>query len=246
MDKVTNLSDAIRRFDGALCINLDDRQDRWDYQIEQFKRFKIDDFVERLPGVDLRKDYTNTKHDTRWPHVNYSKLGTTGCILSHLKAVRTARDRGWKNVIIFEDDATFIEDNLDNVTKSVEDLLCQDWELFYFGATYRGPMSRVTKNLLRVDTGAYALHAYCMNSSVFNRLLHVIPDDPEEILTTERVNGEIVAADTYLPYIINNHLTFATDPIMCTQRDNFSNISIRETPGMRQMQLDFFEKWKPM
>jgi len=199
-----------------------------------------------MSGIDLRKEYKSTEYDTKWNHVNYSKLGTAGCILSHLKAIRTAKDRGWDNVVIFEDDATFIDGNLEYADTSVRDVMSREWEIFYFGATYRGPMSRVTDNLLRVDTGAYALHAYGVNSTVFDRIIDTIPGDAEDILKTESVNGEIVAADTYLPYIINNHLMFAADPIVCTQRDNFSNISVRETPGMMKMQLDFFEKWRPI
>jgi glycosyl transferase, family 25 len=236
---------ALSKFDGVLCINLDDRPDRWSYQLNQFKRYNIKTNVERISGIDLRKDFKDTKYDIK-NRLNHSKLGHAGCALSHLKAIQIAKDRGWRNVFIFEDDATFIDGNLGYADNSATDVLLREWEIFYFGATYRGPMSRITKHLLRVDNGAYALHAYGINHIVYDKILNTVPGDPEEILNIESVNGEIVSSDTYLPSIINRQLSFAADPIICTQRDNFSNISVRETPGMMKMQLDFFEKWKPM
>ncbi|NDA89422.1 MAG: glycosyltransferase family 25 protein [Alphaproteobacteria bacterium] len=73
--------------DKIFYINLDKRTDRR-YEIEQ-----------ELNNMELPYE--------RFPAV-YHKQGNVGCGYSHLSVLKLARDRGYKNVLIFEDDFTFL------------------------------------------------------------------------------------------------------------------------------------------
>lgn len=68
----------------TLFINLKKRQDRKDHIVNQLKDFKS---VQRIEAVDTS--------DTS---------GYFGCVLSHIKALEYAKQMGYNEVIIFEDD----------------------------------------------------------------------------------------------------------------------------------------------
>jgi GR25 family glycosyltransferase involved in LPS biosynthesis len=72
----------------TLYINLDKRKDRKTQIENELKDFKS---VERIEAVD-----TCTTN------------GYYGCVLSHILALETAKERGWDEVMICEDDFEFI------------------------------------------------------------------------------------------------------------------------------------------
>ena len=73
--------------DKIFYINLDKREDRRT-EIEQELNL-MDLPYERFPAI-------------------YNESGPVGCGYSHLSVLKLARDRGYKNVLIFEDDFTFL------------------------------------------------------------------------------------------------------------------------------------------
>jgi len=240
------LNAALKLFDGVLCINLNNRKDRWDEQTKQFSKYGVEGLIERLSAIDLRNQYAGTTYDVK--RGRYSNIGNAGCILSHLKAIKLAKDRGWKNVMVFEDDATFIDDNVKYAEDSVRNVLDRDWEVFYFGATYLSPMLRVTDRLLMVDRGAYATHAICYNNKVFDKIINEIPSDPSSIFKAIDSNqsDEPIAIDVYLRRVLSPQKTFASDPIMSVQKDDFSDITCSSEVGMTQMQLNSFNQFRPL
>jgi hypothetical protein len=72
----------------VLYINLEKRKDRKIHIEEQLKDFKS---VERIEAIDT-------------PHYGY-----LGCVLSHIKALEYAKEMGWDEVIICEDDFEWIQ-----------------------------------------------------------------------------------------------------------------------------------------
>jgi GR25 family glycosyltransferase involved in LPS biosynthesis len=82
----------MEHIDGALYINLEKRLDRRAQFEEECDRMEIS--VERFPALEANP-------------------GFVGCHKSHLAALKLAKARGYKNVLIFEDDFQFI------VTKEV-------------------------------------------------------------------------------------------------------------------------------
>jgi hypothetical protein len=77
----------------VLYINLDIRTDRKDEIEQQFKNVNLpEDKIERISAV-------------------YNQHGALGCTASHIKCIKYAKEQGWKNVLILEDDYNFINNN---------------------------------------------------------------------------------------------------------------------------------------
>ena len=72
----------------VLYINLDKRKDRKEHIEKQFEDFKS---VERVDAIDT-------------PHNGYE-----GCVLSHIKALEYAKQIGYDEVIICEDDFEWVD-----------------------------------------------------------------------------------------------------------------------------------------
>ena len=73
----------------TLYINLDKRKDRKKQIEEELQGFK---HVERIEAVDTSSTIG----------------GYYGCVLSHINALETAKERGWDEVMICEDDFEFV------------------------------------------------------------------------------------------------------------------------------------------
>jgi GR25 family glycosyltransferase involved in LPS biosynthesis len=75
--------------DAIFYINLDIRQDRKEEMEEELKRMNLT--AERFSAI---------------PHPPPN--GIVGCGKSHLQVIKIAKERGYKNVLILEDDFVFI------------------------------------------------------------------------------------------------------------------------------------------
>lgn len=77
----------MNRIDGILWINLDSRTDRRSEMEGVLQELGMSEKAERFSAI------------ARPP-----PMGILGCGLSHLSCLKLAKERGWKNVLIFEDD----------------------------------------------------------------------------------------------------------------------------------------------
>ena len=76
--------------DKIIYINLDKREDRKNQIEEQFNNYNLE--YERFSAIE------------------YKNFGTYGCGMSHLLVLKKAKEQGYKNILIFEDDFEFIVD----------------------------------------------------------------------------------------------------------------------------------------
>ena len=83
-------------FDKIYCINLKHRKDRWQESLIEFDRLNITHDVERFEAIE-------------------SKPGIVGCTASHYKIVQDAKIKGYKNILILEDDVKILRDDAINI-----------------------------------------------------------------------------------------------------------------------------------
>ena len=212
-------------FDKIICINLDKRTDRWTESLEQFKKAGIE--VERFSAV-----YGNPR---KWVHVkdrtagkdpsdiNYIKPesfgGVAGCIASHTDIWKLAKEKGWKNVLIIEDDCDFI----DNITTVIHEKMKEvpnDWDLLYFGGVHetRGGRfipKKITENVVKcarmITTTCYAI-----NTNIVDMALDIVFKEEPWFHT---------AIDGYLgAYIQPKCNAYAFHPPIAWQRGSHSDI----------------------
>lgn len=126
-----------------LYINMDKDTNRREFMESRFKKFGIKNY-KRITGVNGRnaKDISKGKIDNisyinEFTNMTFSELG---CMLSHLKSIKYAYDKGYDKVLIFEDDTdvalmNWWKGNLDYYINQAPG----DWEilqLFHSEGTY--------------------------------------------------------------------------------------------------------------
>jgi glycosyl transferase, family 25 len=97
-----------RPVDGVLVINLDHRPERLERFTQNAAAHSALANWERitaingqnLPGYGQKPWFRDGTRDKGW-------AGRAGCTLSHRQAIATAQARGWRSVLIFEDDVEF-------------------------------------------------------------------------------------------------------------------------------------------
>lgn len=154
-------------FDKIFYINLAKDVDRNESIIAQFNEFGITNYerVEAIQVVEQQElsTYRNfINKDERYI------LNSIGCRLSHLKAIKLAKEIGYKRVLILEDDVVMLQNPNDILQMNRMTIDIAD--MFYFGGLqephYRGQV-----------VGAYA---YCITNKVFDDILEMaIPSGME-------------------------------------------------------------------
>lgn len=140
-------------FDKIYCINLDERNDRWEESKKEFKKMNISN-VKRISAIKNEK-------------------GHLGCRDSHIEVIKDAKKNNYDKILIFEDDFTFINQDDGLISSILKQLSKQEWDLFYFGATvhlYDGKLKPVDTNLVLTNF-AYTTHSYAVNSKSFDFII---------------------------------------------------------------------------
>ncbi len=184
---IQNYRDLI---DGVVCINRDTDIDRWEsycaraegvIDAERLHRLRGVEGVQ-LPGYGERPWFTERTGARReyWGHGG-------GCLLSHRNAIRFAQERGWRNVLITEDDAVpeVGEEAARALARALRDLKGK-WVL-YLGYNTLSASRPFGRALWRQDgyslwqiSGAIALHAYIVPQSMYGAILERLPQEDSQ------------------------------------------------------------------
>lgn len=152
--------------DGILYINLDIREDRRIQLETHFQELEIKaervQAIEAFPDMNKCNDWLSSKEKCN--------LAARACAASHIRAIELAYNRKWENVLIFEDDAYFLNGGLTITQKGLEQIKeIPDWDIYYLGALFE-PEEIISENLLRVSY-AYCTHGYFIPRSTFEYVL---------------------------------------------------------------------------
>ena len=148
-------------FDKVFYLNLDKDKDRNNNMILQFKKWGIDNY-ERIEGVI----YDKVPERVLWRNFiksdeKYIK-GQLGCRDSQLKAVKLAKERDYKKILILEDDIIFTVDP--NTLLDLNLGILEDWNMLYFG----GLQEHVYRNQI------VCAHAYAINSRIYDDIINMM------------------------------------------------------------------------
>ena len=183
-------------FDSIRCINLSDRRDRWIEACSEFESIGISGRVERFEAI---------KNDIGWK----------GLLDSFISLIRDAKKRNLRNILILEDDITFLERDplyFEGVVNSIKEL--QDFHLFYLSANTNGRMK--TKNdSLCIAKDCLSTHAVCYNHSIYDRILE----------DYDRMGYGMGFIDVYLKDNIQPMgKSFVSRKLLATQKSGYSDI----------------------
>lgn len=181
--------------DGILVINLDTSADRLSRFMQENAESLPIERVQRLSAVLGRALPTYGKspwfteqtgeRDRFWG-------GTAGCALSHRKAIEHARDAGWRNVLILEDDAVVRIDSpgVEMLSHALKNL--RGDYMLYLGYNKPVPYGSLIQKGEGVDLwqveGVLATHGYILPASMYEKVLALLPteDNVWEWLTRYR------------------------------------------------------------
>lgn len=160
--------------DGVYVINMERRTDRWEaFQTvwrdilpwDRVVRFSASEGV-LLPGFGEKPWFRGRKRDRTW-------AGRAGCALSHARALRDAKARGWSRVLILEDDALPAVPG----TALPKVLASEGWDLLYLGGQEpEGPFEQRSVGTIGIH-GALETHAYAVNAAARDWLIQRLPTE---------------------------------------------------------------------
>lgn len=136
--------------------------------IDNFKRFGITNYervsgikFDTLPDEYLYRNFINSNS-------KYT-LGQLGCREAHVNCIKLAKERGYKNVFILEDDIQFLQNPNDILTYNSP--ILDNWDMLYFG----GLIEQYFRNQIVMA------HAYCVNSILFDDIINMANPSGMEI-----------------------------------------------------------------
>ena len=130
-------------FDRIVVINLDSRPDRLEAFDRQAKKYAFE-YI-RFPAVVANPP---------------SLPPTWACKESHIAVIKQAVEDGVKRLLVFEDDAQFV-DNFNEKLEAIYNRLPADWDMFYLGAWHL-VSEPYTEGVVKMIE-SYSAHAYGIN-----------------------------------------------------------------------------------
>lgn len=178
------LHPAWEKVDGILVINLDTSRERMDkFMADNAESLPLDKVYRlsavlgrTLPSYGKPPWFTERTTD-RAPYWG----GAAGCVLSHAMAIATAKKKGWRNVLIMEDDVItgYHSDALEMLHYALTHV--QGDYMLYLGYSRPTPYGRCVKQagehaLWQVE-GVLSTFAYLVPQSMYDRLLALLPSE---------------------------------------------------------------------
>ena len=185
----------------AVYINLDYRVDRRTVIEKVYEEMGLE--VERFDAVKLNpEDVENPFDDPQW----HNKMA---CTQSHFKCIKLAKDRGFKNIWIMEDDVTFVPDFLSKAQRVIDELKTVEWDMFFFGGEPNRKSIPHSDLLVRTN-GVYGAHSYLVNHTFYDKLLGISID--------HKISDII-----YLSFDESIKTFFLSKELLCLQNDMFTS-----------------------
>ena len=193
-------------FDAIFCLTTNSRAEKYALALKEFEKIGIKDRVRKFNGSVIDSKYADYQFNLPDDQKHYALASA-----SHQAIWNIARESRYSNVLIFEDDLTFVEWDGTVLQRATECLKNVEWELFYLGYNLHGHdirTSAVSPHLVEVEKGAdiRSAHAYCLNSSVF-----------EKVVNTYNPIEDVV--DIWMPKHLNK--IHCLTPLMTTQKQEW-------------------------
>jgi hypothetical protein len=204
-------------FDEVYVISLPSRKERLDLFFDNLPKPWILGDIKVFEAIDGYK----CKIPLSWK----SGKGAWGCYQSHLHILKKSYENpSINNLLIFEDDAIFIDQFNSKVTIALNSLPI-DWQMFYLGGQHlKMPKPTIINDCIGIGTNINRTHAYAINGrSTIEQLIKWL-----ENLTYWKKNHHI---DHHYGRLHENEniLPYCTLKWLVGQRESFSNISRKTT-----------------
>ena len=200
--------------DKIFIINLEHRVDRKTHILNQLKKYNIENFEffngikpSAIEIIKWNKKFCN--------HVNRDikyKTGCLGCLKSHYEIMTLSLLRGYKTILILEDDTVFNDSyyQLDSYINQINN----NFDMLYLSGSHLGTKIFNSTNTDKVS-GTYTTGSYLITENAMNYLINNIKGYDKEI--------DVFYAEEIQPkfncYCVNPHITYQLDGYSDIQHD---------------------------
>ena len=168
--------------DRIFYINLEHRKDRKEQIEAEIRNYDPNlEITERFDAVNIK------------PTANNITNGRIGCTMSHAKIVQIAKERGYKNILILEDDFHFLIEKdkmLNNLHTFYENI--NDYHMILLGTNYARFYDTGFPNIYKVSN-SQTTSGYIINHSVYDDFLKMTDYAIDGLIKTG--NPDIYAID---------------------------------------------------
>lgn len=207
-------------FEHTLFINLDERTDRLAHVTAEFAKMGI--VAERVKAIKMA-------------------TGAVGCTMSHIRCLELAKQRGYEQVFICEDDITFtnpelFKANLEKFSDNDEIM----WDLLIIGGNNVPPYQQVTEYCARVFY-CQTTTGYVVKKHYYDTLLENFKESARQLMRNPK-NHSTYALDMYWKRLQMQDFWYMITPPTVTQYESYSDIENRVVDYERAM-LDMDKPW---
>jgi cytochrome b involved in lipid metabolism len=193
------------KFDKVYCVNLKHREDRKNNILNECVKYDLGeiDFFEAFNGNNISHNYKISN-------------GNVGLIMSNIEIIKEAKNNGYKNILVIEDDCYFT-DEIKNIDSYI-DLLPEDWDMFYLGGNHNGvvgsnPPIKINEKIVKLHH-TFTTHFVAINNTVYDVLL-------------ERLSTFVDPIDVIYTTIQKTHNVYCTSETIAKQINGYSDIENR-------------------
>lgn len=206
-------------FDKIYCINLDRRLDRWEENcLPQFKKFNLEN-VEKISAVDGK--------NLDLPHGDVYNGELAGS-MSHLNALKKAKNDSVSKLLLLEDDVVFKE-NVNQLFSAYVKNVPDNWDIIFFGGNHQGGLIPVSQGVIRIFH-SYAIHACAIKDKCYDTLINHLDKSINRVLENRNVKfTPSVAADFFLAQLHRSLNVYCFYPHLAWQLEGFSDIQQSNT-----------------
>jgi hypothetical protein len=122
------------------------------------------------------------------------RRGSIGNCLSKLGVLALAKERGYKSVLILEDDVEF-QDDFNNKFSEWSKEVPSNWDMLWIGGNHNWvrDIPLYSPHLIRI-TNTYATHAFALRDTIYDRVIEALsPLEPEDDIILAGIQKECEA-----------------------------------------------------
>lgn len=190
-----------------IIISLARAKERREKITEQANNLKLGAFIlDAVDGQSLSEEELNkTIHlPGGWRYGEKFMPGELGCTMSHINALKIAKDNNWPYVIVLEDDVTIAEDFEKRINFLMK-ILPSDWEHIYLSGKPHNPppasslfFAHVVKNEAMQQT-----HSMIIRQIAYDKLIEKLSkfETATDDIYTHAIRTGLLTSYTYYPFV---------------------------------------------
>lgn len=215
-----------------IVISLERAKERREAIKSQLASLKLDAIImDAIDGQNLSDEQKNKKLHLEggYRYGELFKPGEIGCTMSHINALKIAKENQWSYVIVLEDDIVLAEDFQKRI-KFLFKILPSDWEHIYLSG------------IPRLDFGYPNLQLMNVVPSIFTEcnLAMIIRNVAYDKIINYLEKFETTADDSYNHLITTKQLiSYTFYPFVAYAKDNFTYIWDKQLKREHKSKLYF-------